>query len=439
MNKNITIESWTNYSMLLRKQKNVCFNAIRNLATTFIKNLSQEDQNELFDKMSRGVLPLGSEPEMSMYMYAYGKMHYMKLMRAFENMDNSIFDTDLEIIDYGCGQAMGIIALADYLKSRKYTPKIKSITLIEPSKLTLNRAVLHTTVLFPDIQIITINKVLDNLVQDDFKTETENSKLHIFSNILDVESFDLGRLADVVDNSFCSYNAYLCVSPFFCNNDKRSIRVEHFRHYFQNTQFDYAEDLGKYEWVEGWTSSVRLFHKGELNRLQFLATKTIAQFKLEKSIPSEVKLYIHEVENFHNSEKSFGLYRSDTDEFLCDISKKIRIRSMTVKQFMTEQNCTEVVAKENPKKLGSFIMCNENESVIGVVSAEITNGLDKPVVSELTNRNRTCLLLHNKDKIDLAFVFDRPVISDVIETSTDRGFTLIHEKGEGGTRTTASF
>jgi len=265
MNKNITIENWTNYSMLLKKHSNVDFTFIGKLASDFIKNLSQEDQDELFDKIKRGVLLLDSEPEMSMYIYAYGKMHYTKLIRALDNLPSTFFDNEIEIIDYGCGQAMGVIACSDYLKKIQKNQNVKSITLIEPSKLTLNRAALHSTILFPNVQIITVNKQLDDLNRDDFSTNSNRIKLHIFSNILDIETFDLNGLAHFIDNHFEGYNKFLCVSPYFGSMDNRTNRIDYFIDFFNDVSLDYSEDLVKGEWQHGWTCSIRLFHKGKLN------------------------------------------------------------------------------------------------------------------------------------------------------------------------------
>lgn len=103
---NSLIENWTNYSMRLRKTVAPDFFKIRNLSSEFVTKLPQEAQNGLFSQMNRGELPLGSEPEMSMYMFAYGKMHYEKLMRAFEQIPKKFSENEIEIIDYGCGQVL---------------------------------------------------------------------------------------------------------------------------------------------------------------------------------------------------------------------------------------------------------------------------------------------------------------------------------------------
>lgn len=72
------------------------------------------------------------------------------------------------------------------------------------------------------------------------------------------------------------------------------------------------------------------------------------------------------------------------------------IRTLTVQQFKAEQNTAAIAAKENPKKMGNFFMVNDADVVIGAVSKKITTGLDKPVVSEVSDGSRTFFLLHNK-------------------------------------------
>ena len=56
---NSLIENWTNYSMRLRKTSNPDFFKIRNLMSEFITKLPQEAQDELYNEMNRGALPLG--------------------------------------------------------------------------------------------------------------------------------------------------------------------------------------------------------------------------------------------------------------------------------------------------------------------------------------------------------------------------------------------
>ena len=261
---NSLIENWTNYSMRLRKTPNPDFSKIRNLSSEFITKLPQEAQDELFSQMNRGELPLGSEPEMSMYMFAYGKMHYEKLLRAFEQIPKTFFENEIEIIDYGCGQAMGLIAYADYIKQRGYNQKISNITLIEPSKLTIGRAILHANQIFPNVTVNAICKSLDDLDDADIQTDANTQKLHLFSNIIDVELFSLDQLSEYIKLRFDGNNQFICVSPFFGSTSSRANRLDEFMNLMATSGF-YSENLGKNDWINGWTCSIRVFANNAQN------------------------------------------------------------------------------------------------------------------------------------------------------------------------------
>ena len=255
---NSLIENWTNYSMRLRKTSKPDFFKIRNLSSEFVTKLPQEAQDELYNEMNRGTLPLGSEPEMSMYMFAYGKMHYEKLLRAFEQIPNTFFENEIEIIDYGCGQAMGLIAYADYINQKGYNQKITKITLIEPSKLTIGRAILHANQIFPTVTVNAICKSLDDLVDADIQTDANTQNLHIFSNIIDVELFSINKLSDFIKQTYDGNNQFVCVSPFFGSTSSRANRLDEFMNLMAVSNV-YSEDLGKNDWINGWTCSIRVF------------------------------------------------------------------------------------------------------------------------------------------------------------------------------------
>jgi len=270
---NALIENWTNYSMRLRKTVNPDFFKIRNLSSEFVTKLPQEAQDELYNEMNRGALPLGSEPEMSMYMFAYGKMHYEKLLRAFEQIPTAFFENEIEIIDYGCGQAMGLIAYADFIRQKGYSQRITNITLIEPSNLTISRAILHANQIFPNVPVNAVCKSLDDLENTDIQTDASTTKLHIFSNIIDVELFSITQLSDFIKQKFDGNNQFVCVSPFFGSTNSRANRLDEFMNLIATSNV-YSEDLGKNDWINGWTSSIRAY---AMNKVVFIPNPLYSQ------------------------------------------------------------------------------------------------------------------------------------------------------------------
>ena len=218
----LIIESRSNYAFQLRG-KNLSFSEIRNTSTAFFTSLPEGVRNELYDNMCHGIVRLDCEPELNAYMYAYGAMHNAKLKDAFSHLSANFFnEKQIDIIDYGCGQAMGCISYADYLRENNHTQNVRRITLIEPSYIALARAALHSSLLFPNAEIVTINKGFDDLTVSDIEVDSNIPTLHIFSNVLDMGStpnyngvFNLGTFSNLVLEISKGYNEYVITEPLF--------------------------------------------------------------------------------------------------------------------------------------------------------------------------------------------------------------------------------
>ena len=77
--------------------------------------------------------------------------------------------------------------------------------------------------------IQTVNKCIDNLNSSDFVSSYSNIKIHLFSNILDVEDFDLKKLYQLIINSFSGFNRIICTSPY---HNARNYRIDSFYNLF---------------------------------------------------------------------------------------------------------------------------------------------------------------------------------------------------------------
>ena len=244
---NYLIEKGTNYSYLLDNLKNPSFESIRKLSVNFVNQLSEEVQTELWEALSNGVEVLESEALLSMYMYAYGKMHAAKLQAAFEHLPAEKLE-DIHLIDWGCGQAMATVIYHEYLKENAISSNVKTITLIEPSELALKRATLHARKLFPNAEIKTVKKDFDKLTADDIQMADNQTILHFLSNVLDIEYFSIEHLAGLIEqNKAC--NLLACVSPYI--NEFKNQRLYNFISCFQNAS-TIADYVSK-EWHCGWT------------------------------------------------------------------------------------------------------------------------------------------------------------------------------------------
>lgn len=167
-------------------------------------------------------------------MAAYGEMHHSKCMGALQNLpypgeDNETYS--VEIIDWGCGQGIGAISVIDHLRHRNMTQWLKKVTLIEPSKAALFRAVENVKkATLQRVRIVPINEYLPAVGSSDgisgISYESRHI-IHVFSNILDVVSIDLVKLATALSAS--GHKHYLlCVGPLNAN----AFRIDRFANLF---------------------------------------------------------------------------------------------------------------------------------------------------------------------------------------------------------------
>ena len=210
--------------------KSVDFSYIQKEASYKIHQLTEPERDNLFEELEHGVSELHREDLLDMYMYAYGKMHQEKLNLAFGYIDDYILETkDISIIDYGCGQGLASIVLADFMRQHECDIDcIKNITLIEPSKQSLKRAETYVQSIYGNGSIKVVNKDLNNLEPDDVLSKSPLT-IHLFSNILDIQSINLKRLSTVINISRIpeQSHVFVCVGPYFGISDK-DMRLHNF-------------------------------------------------------------------------------------------------------------------------------------------------------------------------------------------------------------------
>ena len=205
-------ESRTTYSYLIEHMHEPSFQKIWDIAFDFVRKLPSDLCDELHESLNRGVDVLDSEPLLQMYIYAFGKMHNAKLQYAFEHLQKNVFKyREIEIIDYGCGQGLATICYHDFLQEHNIEQIVKRITLIEPSTMALSRAELLCSRFYPDAEINVINKQFDDLTNEDLSLSLEIPTIHLLSNILDVDSYDLQHFSQIVKERSVGDNEYVLV------------------------------------------------------------------------------------------------------------------------------------------------------------------------------------------------------------------------------------
>ena len=205
-----------------------------------------------------------NDEECERYIALYGGHHFHKLNAAFTSTNFKFLNgKNVEIIDWGCGQAIATCVLIDYLIENQISPNILRITLVEPSEIATKKGCELIAQMFQneDVNEIIriINKPFDSLVSEDFETDYENIKVHLFSNIIDVEVFNVKHLYNLIIGRFSGINRFICTSPK--NSPQRTARLDEFYklftdNYVVNLFFESGESIveevfivgsGKYE------------------------------------------------------------------------------------------------------------------------------------------------------------------------------------------------
>lgn len=233
----LLIEKNSDYLIMLSKEDR-SFNSIKNLASAEYKKIADD---KIYYSLGRGTVVLEEERQLYAYLYSFGSAHYEKMKSALGLIDFSLIPVNnpIEIVDWGCGQGVASVVLLELHPELE----IQNITLIEPSEVAIKRATLHVKHMNKNIHIKTICKPIELLEEKEIRTNEDNIKIHLFSNILDVESFSIKNLTTLFEKTQSSLNYIICVSPY--STDIRNTRIKYFMEYFEeNRSFEY-ELLGE--------------------------------------------------------------------------------------------------------------------------------------------------------------------------------------------------
>lgn len=198
-------------------------------------------------ELKHGINLLASDVALNCYMSAYGDMHVTKCRAAMMSFPFDDIQGSIEIVDWGCGQGIGSATIIEVLKQRDLLQWLRKITLIEPSRSAIERAQdnIHTLTR-GTVEIDAKNLFLP--VNDIAEGETlnqigyrYNNVIHIFSNILDVTTIDLGTVARMVASAHGKHFV-LCIGP----KNGAAYRIEQFCSVFGEQEYFSQIDSVRY-------------------------------------------------------------------------------------------------------------------------------------------------------------------------------------------------
>lgn len=169
-------------------------------------------------ELKHGINLLASEVALNCYMSAYGDMHATKCRAAMMNFPFNDIQGSIEIVDWGCGQGIGSATIIEVLRQRDLLQWLRKVTLIEPSCSAIERAndnirtLTHGTV---EIDVKNLFLPASDIAEGEALNPIGyryNNVIHVFSNILDVTTIDLGKVARMVASAHGKH-FILCIGP----------------------------------------------------------------------------------------------------------------------------------------------------------------------------------------------------------------------------------
>ena len=343
------------------------FKGMRNAAMSCLPT-DKVRLDQLYNELKRGTDILDDEDHLNMYLRSFGKMHQAKLNTAYKSYPNlgEVVSSEVEVFDWGCGQGIATICLLDLFNRERKTPKIKKVTLVEPSVPAVTRAKDIIKCICEDVEICVVNKVFDKLTEKDF-VSNNLPKIHLFSNILDVDLFDLPKFISLFQKVFKGVNHFLCVGPYYSN----SKRLDDFLIATDPDSVFANYDLNKGEWEGDWTISLRVFFKN---------------FDRIESIQDIRK----RIEESHKKSQFFAGYVLDavSDEFVdTELEEENEGLLKSLSSFDVKSNKSLSVEKDYPSRLA-------------VLANIISRGL--PTMAPLVIENTFSKLFHISTKPEQA-------------------------------------
>jgi hypothetical protein len=141
---------------------------------------------------------LTSYEQLDQYLHSYGNMTFSQWNNF---LDSASFHDDcsinsVRIVSYGCGQGLEMSILLDQIVIGELATGIplrnitKQVVLVEPSPVALARAYGVVKTYCPSSDVFTIQKDLDSVDKDELRLSPDDTTIHIFSNVLDIPTFD---------------------------------------------------------------------------------------------------------------------------------------------------------------------------------------------------------------------------------------------------------
>jgi len=163
---------------------------------------------DCWNQLDRGKAFLTSIEQLDQYLFSYGPMTQRQWDQVLP--DVYIPPGRVQIVDYGCGQGLASALLFDHFGA-ELLKRTSKVILVERSRVALTRAESILGCYAPNADVRALHRCLDDLKAQDIRPIEADHTIHLFSNVLDMDSFDhIGLFTSILKAK--GSHTMLCVS-----------------------------------------------------------------------------------------------------------------------------------------------------------------------------------------------------------------------------------
>ena len=215
----------------------------------YIRTKYGKDHDKWHD-LEAGTKTLQDDEECAQYLYSYSPMvqkQWDTVSKELDKLDFLSLEIQIEIIDYACGQGGASTLFLDKFY-QDYKAAITKIKLIEPSSAAIKKAKIYLKEYSSNIQMEFINKNFNSLDSKELEFDESSLKIHLFSNILDIENIrsDL-LLSKILENkgkhlflAFGNDRGIKGGTPLFVNFYNKLDSLEYNKKTIPPTRFEFS-------------------------------------------------------------------------------------------------------------------------------------------------------------------------------------------------------
>lgn len=244
--------------MRTNTQKRTYFDCLLENAKMYLSRFSEKEQDKLKEELEHGAGYLNTVEQLMMYAKTYGEIHRAKLIQCYEHIPLKVWhESKLSIIDYGAGQGLAEIVLADFMKSEMIDKEmVRDITIIEPSRINLTQSINYLSDIFGGSELIPIQKKDIELTRDDIQPKSD-VVLNILSNVIDLENFNGNDIITLLNEDKEHNNILICVNPYYQENG-RGRKMKEFCDKLQGYRCVYKFQKHLDEWDENYSCQIQI-------------------------------------------------------------------------------------------------------------------------------------------------------------------------------------